>query len=138
MAKENDEKILQLKAKIEEKKNKLENLKKKFIPITNCSLELSGIRYNLHTLNKENIITLLVSLNCYKMSAENLNLLDKFVISGHKVIEWISDLQSRLDILSIQDEERNLKQMEKKLSSLLSEDKTIELEIDSIEKLLKD
>jgi len=58
----NDEKILALRKQIE---NKKEELKKavRFNPITNCSIELGGTRYNINTLTQEQLVILLVELN---------------------------------------------------------------------------
>jgi hypothetical protein len=139
MANQNDEKILQLGKLIEEKKKKLkEGGKKKFVPITNCSLEIDGgTRYNLNASGKEQLTLLLVKLNMYKLSVENLGLLNDFTISQYKVEDWMTDIKSRLEVLSVQEEESKLRQLEQKLDQLLSEDKRVELEINSIEELLK-
>lgn len=131
----NDEKILELKNKIKEKKNKLNKINK-FTPITNCSLELDEERYNINVLNKGVIIHLLVKLNSYKNSAKELEVLDDYIIGGYKIEDWIDDLKSKLDILSVKDEERKLKVMEDKLNKLLSDDKKVELELNEIENLL--
>ena len=132
----NDKKIMELKKQISEKKVKLEGINR-FVPITNCSIELDGQRYNINTLQKEQIISLMVRLNLYRMSAKDLELTDEFNISGYKPEEWITDLKAKLDILSKKDEERKLKVMEDKLDKLLSDEKKTELELDDIEAMLK-
>ena len=45
----NDELILQLKKQIEDKKKAL-RATEKFTPITNCSIELDGVRQNIQVL----------------------------------------------------------------------------------------
>ena len=80
----NDETILKLKASIKEKKEALK-LSQRFTPITNCSLELDGKRYNLHVLDKWNLTYLLVVLNSYYKSAKELEVLDDFVLAGFPV-----------------------------------------------------
>jgi len=132
----NDEKILQLKVQIKEKKSKLKG-KKRFIPVTNCSLELRGIRYNLNVSNKEQLITLLLELNLFKMSAIDLDLEDDYIISGFSVDEWIKDIKAKLEIIVMMDEERKLQVLEGKLEYMLSNEKRIELEINEIESLIK-
>ncbi|QPK89845.1 hypothetical protein IEN91_05250 [Bacillus velezensis] len=136
MTNTNDQRILKLKKQIEVKKEKLGKLSR-FAPITNCSLEVDGVRFNINVLDKEKLIMLAVKINSYLLSAKDLGYENQFIISGYKVEDWLTDIQSRLDILSKKDEERSLKAMEDKLAKLLSEDKKVELEIDEIESLLK-
>ena len=45
----NDDRILELKEKIEEKKQELSGKNTKFVPVTNCIIELDGMTNNLHT-----------------------------------------------------------------------------------------
>jgi len=132
----NDEKILELKSQITEKKKSVIK-SKRFIPITNCSIELDGIRYNIQTLDKESCISLLVKLNSYKLSAKDLDLLEEYKISGFKIEEWIEDIKLKLDVLLQREEEKKLHSMEKKLEDLLSNEKKIEIEIADIESMLK-
>jgi hypothetical protein len=132
----NDEKIIKLKQQIEEKRNKLGNLKR-FTPITNCILELDGITTNIQILPKEKLALLLVKLNLYKMSMENLNMsLDEIIINGYNIGDWMSDILAKIDIISYKEEEQKLKTMESKLVELLSKEKKTELAIDEIEKML--
>jgi len=129
----NDLKIMELKKQIEEKKIKL-GKSQKFSPITNCSIELNGIRVNIQVLTKEQLTTLLIKLNSYAISAKDLGI--DFVISGYHVVEWITDIKSKLDFVSCKEEENKLKVMESKLHQLLSNEKKVELEIDEIMKNL--
>ncbi|MGM1044741.1 MAG: hypothetical protein ACQEXX_01205 [Bacillota bacterium] len=135
MANLNDQKILELKKQIEEKK-KLVGKSKKFSPITNCSIELDGTRINIQTLTKEQNVYMLVKLNSYATSAKDLGVLDQYVISGYCVNDWIVDLKAKLDFMSRKDEEQKLKIMEAKLDKLLSNDKKVELEINEIADML--
>jgi hypothetical protein len=137
MANNNDERILLLKKQIKEKKEKLGKVAR-FAPITNSSIEIDGKRHNIQVLQKDDLVTLLVKLNVFRLSAKDLGLEDTFKISNYLVTEWITDVNARLKILFQKDEERKLKLMEEKLVELLSEKKKVELEIDEIESLLKD
>jgi len=132
----NDKKIMELKKQIAEKKVKLEGINR-FVPVTNCSIELDGQRYNLNTLQKEQLTQLMVKVNLYSMSAKDLELDDDYIISGYKPEEWIADMKAKLNILSKKDEERKLKAMEEKLDRMLSDEKKTELELNDIEALLK-
>lgn len=132
----NDEKILVLRKQIEEKKEKLKNVTR-FNPITNCSIELGGIRYNLNTLANEQLTLLLVELNMYNLSITDLGIdKDTFMISGYKVDEWIEDIKSKLENINQRNEQNKLKQLESKLTKMLSEEKKTELEIEEIESML--
>lgn len=133
MATKNDNTILKLKEEVKKQKEVIKKIKP-FVPVTNCSLDLYGTRYNLHTLNKETIITLLVRLNSYRMSAEELGLEEEFKISGFSTNDWITDLKAKHLLIGKKEEEEKLNKLETKLHNLLSQDKKIELEIDDISK----
>ncbi|MGG1659554.1 hypothetical protein [Brevibacillus sp. NRS-1366] len=137
MVNNNDQKILELKKQIEEKKSKLSK-SQKFAPVTNCSIEVDGVRYNIQVLQKEQIITLLVKLNTYVIAAKDLDLLSEYKITGYNVMDWISDLKAKLDNLSRKEEEQKLKVMEAKLDQLLSNEKKVELELGEIENMLNE
>src|SRR5206468_5828691 len=111
MTNTNDQKILELKKQIEDKKKQI-GKSQKFIPLANCSIELDGVRHNIHALGKEQIISLLVKLNSYTLSAKELGLLEEYSISGFNVMDWITDLKSKLDFVNRKDEEQKLKEME--------------------------
>ncbi|ASA22586.1 hypothetical protein [Paenibacillus donghaensis] len=136
MANPNDQKILELKKQIEVKKEKLSK-SQKFTPITNCSIEIDGVRHNIQVLQKEQILNLLIKLNAYVLSAKDLGVLESYNVSGYHVQDWITDLKLKFEILNRKDEEQKLKAMESKLDKLLSDDKKVELELDEIANLLK-
>lgn len=127
----NDEMILALKKKIENEKEKLSSTNSKFIPITNCSLEFRGTRYNLNTLNNFQIDYLMIELTALLMAADSLGMSD-FSISGFPLHEWITDLKNRKNSMLVKERERKLKADEAKLENLLSDEKKTELEISKI------
>jgi hypothetical protein len=132
----NDQRILLLKKQIEDKKAQL-NKSLRFTPITNCSIEVEGVRYNIQVLTREQLIMLMIKLNLYQMSAKDLNILNEFNICGYSVQDWIIDIKAKIDILSRKEEEKSLKAMEDKLIKLLSDGKKVELELNEIESILK-
>lgn len=136
MTNTNDQRILDMKKQIEDKKDKLGKATR-FMPITNCSIELDKVRYNLNVLDKNDLIHLAVKLQSYLISAKTLDLSEQYLISGYSPADWITDIMSKIDILSKKDEEKTLKSMEEKLSKLLSDGKRVELEIDAFESMLK-
>lgn len=134
MANKNDDRILALKKQIQEKKDKLGKIGR-FVPVTNCTVELDGARYNLNVLDKERLVLLAVKLNIYIMSANELKFAE-VKLCGYTLQEWLTDVTSKLDILSKKDEERALSVMEAKLAKMLSDEKQVELELDEIASLL--
>jgi hypothetical protein len=136
MANANDKKIMELKQQIEVKRDKLAK-SQKFVPITNCSLELDGVRHSIQVLNKEQLISAMVRLNSYVLSAKDLGVLEDYTISGYHVQDWVTDLRAKLDVVSRKEEESKLKAMEAKLTQYLSNEKKISLELDGIEAELK-
>ena len=132
----NDETILNLKGKIAEKKSQLKATEK-FSPITNCSLELDGQRYNIHALDKDTLVYLMSKLQAILSGYQKLELEEELVVSGYQVIQWIGDMNSKLNTLNRKVEEDKLKAMEKRLNDLLSTDTKINLELKELESLLK-
>jgi len=133
----NDDKILNLKIQIEAKKDELKKQNKKFAPMTNCVIDFEGVKNNLQVLTGEQLTMLLVKLNSLLISFNDLKLTKPIVISGYSIVEWITDIKSKLESLRYKEEENKLKFMEDKLTKLLSDDKKTELEIDEIAALLK-
>ena len=136
MSKENDQTILNLKKKIEEKKSKMEKLSS-FAPITNCMLLMDGTMNNLHALKKEDLIHIAAKLSVYHSAAESMDLVKDYNIAGYNIVDWLSDVRNKMLILDRKMEESALKNMEDKLTMLLSNEKKVELELGEIEKLLQ-
>ena len=130
----NDDRILELKEKIEKKKQELSGKNTRFVPITNCILLLGGT-YNLNTFDEISLKIMLVRLHSYKMAADDLGISD-LELSGYSIDDWISDIKNKMEVLNVKNEIANLKRMEAKLDKLLSEDKKTELELDDIAALL--
>lgn len=127
----NDDVILKLKKEIETKK-KLIKSSERFTPVTNCSLVLDGESFNLNVLGKKQIVPLMVKLNAYAKSAEDLGVSDDLEYSGFKIEDWMVDLKSRWGFINRANEEARLKALELKLHNLLSVDKKVELELAEI------
>lgn len=137
MSKTNDERIIKLKKQIEDKKTVLKTKNKRFAPITNCNLEIEGNKYNIHALNRQELVPLLVKLTTHLNTAKSIGVLDDYVIRNFNISDWVSDLTSKLENIKIQEETNELKALENKLTKMLSTDKQAELELDRIEGLLK-
>lgn len=132
----NDDRILELKKQIEDKRKTISEKKIRFVPETNCILNMDGMTINLNVCSDDALVLLLIRLNSYLMSAVELGMPD-FEISGCSVTDWIKDIKSKLEVSSLKKEETDLKKMESKLDKLLSNDKKTEIEIDEIASLLR-
>ncbi len=132
----NDDRILELKKQIEEKKKLLADKNIRFVPETNCVLTMGSNNINLNVCSDNKLQLLLILLNAYLMSAKDLGM-DDFEISGYNVTTWIKDIKSKLEVSSLKKQQVDLKTMERKLDKLLSDDKKTELELDEIAALLK-
>lgn len=129
----NDERVLQLKKVIEDKKAELKAVKR-FTPLTNCVLDLDGQKYNLNVLQLTDLQLLLVKLNMYLISAKDLGI--NLEITGYNIAEWIADIKSKIEIFEYKKKESELKALEAKLDKMLSDEKKTELELDEIATLL--
>ena len=91
---------------------------------------------NILTLDKNGLVNMLVYVNALRLSGVDLGIEKDFMISGYSVNDWITDIKAKLAIIAIKDEQKKLQILEDKLHVLLSSDKKVELEIETIEKLL--
>lgn len=133
MATKNDERVLQLKQVIDKKKSEIKGIKK-FMPLTNCVLDLEGQKYNLNVLQFDDLQLLLVRLNMYLMSVKDMGI--NLEISGYNLVEWITDIKCKIEIFEYKKKEAELKALEDKLDKMLSDEKKTELELDEIAALL--
>lgn len=131
----NDDRILELKKQVENKKKEIAKKNVKFVPETNLVIEINGQKTNINVLSEKDLKSLLVILNMYRMSSADLEMND-FEISGYKVDQWMNDVRAKINMKTLKNEEAELKRLEEKLDKLLSEDKKTELELDSIAALL--
>jgi hypothetical protein len=135
MAQKNDERIMQLKSKIEKKRIELDKHRNRFNPITNCLLTLDKVTYNLNVESSE---LFLIKLNMMAMSAKDLNIdTSKLIISGYSLDDWIEDVKANLEVQRHKKEKKDLDRLEKELTALLSDDKQTELEIDRLAAFLE-
>lgn len=131
----NDDRILELKKQVENKKKEIAKKNVKFVPETNLIIEINGQKTNINVLSEKDLNSLLVILNMYRMSSADLEMND-FEISGYKIDKWMNDVRAKINMKTLKNEEAELKRLEEKLDKLLSEDKKTELELDSIAALL--
>ena len=138
MTNKNDKTILALKAEIDKKKTAI-GTASRFVPKTNCNLELFGMRINIHTLTCEQLVQAIGVLAAIEIGT-NARFVTKpgdtspITISGHSVEDWLGDLEARYKTLDINNEKARLKVLEEKLHNLLSTDTKVSLELDDLAK----
>lgn len=135
MQNKNDERILKMRETVATKKKELELLVKPSYE-TNLSLVIQGERYNLNVASKAVLLSLLMNLVIMKVASEKDELLKDFELSGFKLEQWIADIKTKLKMLDKRTKEQELKVLEDKLLTMLSEDKKIDLELDELEKMI--
>lgn len=133
----NDERILELKKQIEEKKKEL-GKQPRFSPTTTCLFTYNGNKVNMHTLTSvKEINAMLVHFNTYVMSANDLGIdCNDILFDGFSVVDWMEDLKMKKEVVEYTAKKSQLTSLEKKLDKLLSDDKKTELEIDAIAGLI--
>lgn len=135
MAQKNDERIMELKKTIENKRKELASKPTRFNPVTNCLLVLDKVTYNLYVDSNE---MLLIKLNSIALSAKDLGISTATLeISGSSLDDWIADVKAYLEVKSYKSEKKKLDMLEKQLTALLSDDKQTELQIDSLAAMLE-
>lgn len=133
----NDARVAQLRLDIEAKKTALKNRSSRFVPVTNCSLELDGQRYNLNVLKQDEILLVGAKIQSLITAATALwGKADGVVVSGYKLEDWLTDLKSRIEVVSVKAEEAKLAQLDTQLKQLLSEDARTANALDDIAALL--
>ena len=94
----NDERILKLQEQIEKAEEEALKLKKVSY-ITNCIIIIDSEKYNLHVLDEDALVMLLIKINGYKLSAQDLKLdLDNIKFGNYKLSEWMEDIQTRIKV----------------------------------------
>jgi len=131
MATKNDQVILNLKKKIEEKKTLLAEAKK-FDPITNCNFQFNGDRYNIHTIGKEKLLLLIAEVKSLQNALKEVMPEETLSIGGYSARSWLIDLIAKYNMQNVSMEKKRLEALEKKLHNLLSNDTKVELEIEDL------
>ena len=124
-----DEQIEQLKLKIETLKQTDKPLV--FKPITSCKITWLKIDYNINTLNKEELYSLLGMLVSIQREVQ-----DDFTFSGYFGSDWISDIKSKIQEIDSKEKRAKIKQLEISLDALVSEDKRKQNQLSSIAETL--
>ena len=135
MANKNDERILQLKKAIADRREELKKIPTKFIPKTNCMLTVFGNSFNLHTTT--DYMNLILPIKSMMMAAEALGRKpEETIISGFPLSDWYDDINTLEKIATSKEKKKELDRLETQLDSLLSSEKVTELKVDNLAALI--
>lgn len=132
----NDDKILELRAKIQAEKDKLDQSAKRYMPVTTCVFNFKDtFKLNLRTLSANELNQALIVVQSLIEAASAMNLTET-TFSGFSLEQWKADIIGIRDQLTVSERKLLIAKYEAKLKSMLSSDKRTELEISDIQELL--
>jgi hypothetical protein len=138
----NDDKIKQLMETISTKR-KLLGIRPKVSYHTNGLLNLLNTSVlNINIASENDLIEFISDLKqkeyFHKIACEELNIpVKKFIYNNYAVEDYIDDATARMSVILYDIKRKELDSLEKKLSTLLSEDARTENELNNISKLLE-
>ena len=137
MVKKNDDRILELKKKIEQERATLKESNSRFQPITSCILEFAGQKYNLNAMSANDLLLLLSLLSVIEQAntkiAEEMQIIKPATVNGYLLTEWITDIRKKLDQVLYREKKAKLDKLEKQLTDLLTDETQTKLKVDNLE-----
>ena len=136
MVNKNDDRILELKKKIEEERKNLKEVNSRFQPITSCILEFAGQKFNLNAMSANNLSLLLGLLTVIKNATVEIAKkipINPATIGDYLLDEWIADVQNKLDQVLYREKKAKLDKLEKQLTDLLTGETQTKLIVDNLE-----
>lgn len=137
MVKKNDDRILELKKKIESEREALKESHSRFQPTTSCILEFAGQKYNLNAMSANDLLLLLSLLSVIEQAnteiAEEMQFIKPATVNGYLLTEWITDIRKKLDQVLYREKKAKLDKLEKQLTDLLTGETQTKLKVDSLE-----
>lgn len=124
----NDERIIDLRNKLEEKREWLKNNKPQIKLNTNCIFTMFGLTYNLHVMNEFE----LEILYSWLLGLDN----DKLILNGYEVKSWLEDIKTILIKQDYYKQASDIDKISKRLEQLMSNDCKVEIELDELSKLI--
>ena len=137
MVNKNDNRILELKKKIEQERATLKESNSRFQPITSCILEFAGQKYNLNAMSANDLLLLLGTLSVMEQVttkvAEEMQFIKPATVNGYLLAEWITDIRKKLDQVLYREKKAKLDKLEKQLTDLLTGETQTKLKVDNLE-----
>jgi len=137
-----DSKITAMFAKVSERKAKCKELRQQISAPwkTNCSFIPLGatVPVNIQTASAEMVYSIATTLGVLIVGAtcasENFGLTITVKIQGYVPTDWFTDLKKRLAAINIRDEEKQLADIEERLTKVLSPEEQRRLEVEMLAK----
>lgn len=142
----NDELVLQLIAKVKQKKSEISAAQKPRWE-TSCTLGYSPDsvqdRINIQTVTDINkLVDLYAFLDAkqeyYNVAAEVLGTSSKIKYMGYSFADWKKDIKSRVDQININSKKKDLETLEARLDKLVTPEQRRDIELAEIQKELAD
>ena len=137
MVNKNDNRILELKKKIEQERATLKESNSRFQPITSCILDFAGQKYNLNAMSANDLLLLLSLLSVIEQAsteiAEEMQFIKPATVNGYLLAEWIIDIRKKLDQVLYREKKAKLDKLEKQLTDLLTGETQTKLKVDNLE-----
>lgn len=143
--KNTDQIVIDLLNKVKEKRKSLEK-KQKAKWITSCTIGYNPNsvtdRINIQTVSDINILVDICAFlqnkeQAFNRARETLQVDVEFSYMGYSVQDWITDLKTRIDFISINTEKKELAALEARIDKLVTNDQRREIELEEILKLVK-
>lgn len=99
-------------------------------------------RINIQTVSDINILVDICAFlqnkeQAFNRARETLQVDVEFSYMGYSVQDWITDLKTRIDFISINTEKKELAALEARIDKLVTNDQRREIELEEILKLVK-
>lgn len=141
MAKTMDEQVMDLLAKVTEKKKEIEKLSRKASWATTCTIGFTDSvndRVNIMTIKDQAKLvqiyaTLLVIEEKWKQANLELGLVVEPLHQNYKISDWKLDLQFRAGQLSIENKKKELEKLDERVNKLVSPEQRREMELKALQ-----
>lgn len=146
MAKEKtiDEAVIDMLRKVTEKQEEIKKAQKRPQWKTNCSIgttdKISG-RVNIQTIRGErellDIAAFLIWEREYKEKASYLLKIDyDGIYLNYPIADWIDDINTRINMLSIDKKKKELEELDKRVNKLVTSDQRRKMELKALQEIL--
>ena len=138
-----DQSVMKLLKKVREKKEKIEKAKKRPRWKTNCIVGIDNRTVNIQTVRDEDKIldacsSLIGMKDLFGRSAKLLGLEFDGLYDGYPIDEWIEDLKTRVGMLNLEKEKKELEELDRRVNKLVTSEQRREMELLELEKILSD
>lgn len=141
-----DKAVLQLLTKVREKKEAIKASEKRPKWVTNCTLSTNEVdtvhsRVNIQTIRDTDKLLKIAAFLLQKdkntaEAAQQLGLPHSTQYMGYKTSEWMTDLQTRVKMLQIEEQKKELDALNQRVDKLVTAEQRREMELLELQQLL--